>query len=175
MRNKFVIKNIPDHIPDIDKVIFKSRIDVAYRDLLKVTDEIPEVVQKEHKDSPRQQQQDTEHGIVNFSALAITPLYTFDRLILPEETLLALKNAANIFKVKQKVFVDWGLYEIEPHPKSALNFYGPSGTGKTMAAHAIASLLGKKIIVASYAEIESKYHGDGPKNVKALFSAFRPL
>lgn len=33
----------------------------------------------------------------------------------------------------------------------------------------MADAMGKKIILASYAEIESKYHGDGPKNVKKLF------
>ena len=40
-----------------------------------------------------------------------------------------------------------------------------------MAAEAIAHKLGKKILKASYADIESKYHGEGPKMVKAIFKA----
>lgn len=40
-----------------------------------------------------------------------------------------------------------------------------------MAAEAVANMLKKKIIRASYADIESKYHGEGPKRVKALFMA----
>ena len=170
MKSKFVIQNIPENIPEAEKAIFTSRINTAYRDLLKVTDIIPEIITKENKSCPHPNEKNTESETVKFSDLAVTPLYSFERLILPEKTLHALKNAARIFNVRQKVFEEWGLAEIEPHPKSALNFYGPAGTGKTMAAHAIASLLGRKIIVASYAEIESKYHGDGPKNVKALFA-----
>ena len=40
-----------------------------------------------------------------------------------------------------------------------------------MAAEAVAHMLGKKIIRAAYADIESKYHGEGPKMVKAIFLA----
>jgi AAA+ superfamily predicted ATPase len=72
--------------------------------------------------------------------------------------------------VIDKVLNEWNLKRIETFPKLALNFHGPSGTGKTMTAHALASKMQKEIILASYAEIESKYHGDGPKNVKRLFS-----
>jgi ATP-dependent 26S proteasome regulatory subunit len=60
------------------------------------------------------------------------------------------------------------LSKIEPSPKLALNFHDASGTGKTMAAHTLVNAMNRKIM-ASYAEIESKYHGDGPKNVKKLF------
>lgn len=49
--------------------------------------------------------------------------------------------------------------------------HGKPGTGKTLTAHAIAHSLGKPIIVASYAQIESKFLGDGSKNVEALFHA----
>ena len=77
----------------------------------------------------------------------------------------------NLLKYEPIVFDKWGLRKVEPFARSALNFYGPPGTGKTMAAHAIASKLGKKILVASYAQIESKYHGEGPKNIEAVFLA----
>jgi len=43
-------------------------------------------------------------------------------------------------------------------------------TEKVLPVAALASAMGIKIIPASYAEIESKYVGDGPKNVKRLFS-----
>jgi len=69
------------------------------------------------------------------------------------------------------VFDEWGLRKIEPFPRTALNFHGQPGTGKTLAAHAIASKINRPILVASYAQIESMYHGEGPKNVEAIFSA----
>ena len=101
------------------------------------------------------------------------PLYTFDQVILPEKTRIRIEETLDMMSssVKQKVFVEWGLRNIVPHPVSALNFYGPPGTGKTMAAEAVASKLGKPIIRASYADIESKYHGEGPKRLKAIFLA----
>lgn len=102
---------------------------------------------------------------------AVDPFYTFDRLYLPEETKGKIIRSVKLLELEAKIFEEWGLKKIEPHPRAALNFFGAPGTGKTMAAHAIAAMLGKKILIASYAEIESKYHGEGPKNVKALFCA----
>lgn len=101
----------------------------------------------------------------------IEPAYSFERIILPGEVLDKIDSAINILRYERKVFDEWGLYEIQPNPSSSLSFYGPSGTGKTMAAEAIAQKLGKKILKVSYADVESKYHGEGPKMVKAIFLA----
>lgn len=99
------------------------------------------------------------------------PLYTFDQLILPEKTRRKIYEAINMIlpEIKHKVFNEWGLRHIVPHTVSALSFYGPPGTGKSMAAEAIAHKLGKKIIRASYADITSKYFGEGSKMIKAVF------
>lgn len=103
--------------------------------------------------------------------IPVEPAYSFDRVILPSNVLRKIEEAINILQMENKVFKEWGLYEIQPHPSTALSFYGDSGTGKTMAAEAIARKLGKKILKVSYADIESKYHGEGPKMVKAIFLA----
>lgn len=97
------------------------------------------------------------------------PVYTFDRVILPEPVLVRINEALNIIEYEDKVFREWGLSAIQPYPASAMSFFGPSGTGKTMAAEAIANKLGKKILKVSYADIESKFQGEGPKMVKAIF------
>jgi ATP-dependent 26S proteasome regulatory subunit len=102
---------------------------------------------------------------------SIDPLYSFEQLVVPQSVMDDLLSAVDLATVQRLVFEEWGLKAIEPFPRTALNFHGPPGTGKTMAAHALANRLGRKILVASYAEIESKFHGDGPKNVKALFHA----
>ena len=52
-----------------------------------------------------------------------------------------------------------------------INFYGEPGTGKTMAAHAVAHYLNRKILVVNYADIESKYVGETPKNIRKAFEA----
>lgn len=101
----------------------------------------------------------------------VEPSYSFDRVILPKDVIEKLEEALSILKYERKVFDEWGLYEIQPNPSSSLSFFGPSGTGKTMAAEAVAQKLGKKILKVSYADVESKYHGEGPKMVKAIFLA----
>lgn len=105
--------------------------------------------------------------------VAKPPLYSFDRVILPKEVKEKIEDAIGILQCEQKVFDEWGLYEILPHPSTSLSFFGPSGTGKTMAAEAVANKLGKKILKVSYADVESKFHGEGPKMVKAIFIAAR--
>lgn len=101
----------------------------------------------------------------------IQPRFRFEQLIVTEEVMEDLLSAIEIIRLERKIFDEWGLREIEPSPRTALNFHGKPGTGKTLAAHAIAHNLKRPILVASYAEIESKFHGDGPKNVKAIFHA----
>lgn len=99
------------------------------------------------------------------------PIYSFERLIVNDDVMDELKHAINLFKHHDLIYNVWGLKSNNPFPVVALNFFGPPGTGKTLAAHAMASFLQKKIIIASYAQIESMYHGEGPKNVEAIFKA----
>ena len=103
--------------------------------------------------------------------VAVEPRMTFEMLQLPDSVLKEIEHAIKRIELEREIFEDWGLYAIMPNPVCALSFYGAPGTGKTLAADAIASHLGKKIIRASYADIESKYHGEGPKNVEAIFRA----
>ena len=102
---------------------------------------------------------------------AEAPRYTFSRVVLPGSVMTQIRNALAVIKVEAKVFDEWGLRNIIPFATCALSFYGPPGTGKSMAAEAIADELGKKIIRASYADIVSKYKGQGQKMAKALFLA----
>ena len=50
-----------------------------------------------------------------------------------------------------------------------LNFYGKAGTGKSMTAEAVAKALGKKVYHINYSELESKYVGETPKNIRKAF------
>ena len=102
---------------------------------------------------------------------ASTPLWRLEQLVAPSALHEELATAIDLVRLEPLVFDVWGLREIEPFPRSAMNFHGPPGTGKTLAAHAVADRLGKPLLAASYADIESKFHGDGPKNVEALFHA----
>jgi SpoVK/Ycf46/Vps4 family AAA+-type ATPase len=102
---------------------------------------------------------------------AVEPIYRFDQLVLPPSTEEQLLDCVAMLEVAPIVFGTWNLGTIEPHPSTSLNFRGPPGTGKSMAAHAVADRLGKKILLSRLSELESKFHGDGPKNLVELFAS----
>lgn len=98
------------------------------------------------------------------------PKYSFDDIILPHHVKEQILNAADYAKNSKIVFEDWGLEHTHKYSKRiGINLYGESGTGKTMAAHAIAKHLGRKILAVNYADIESKYVGETPKNIRKVF------
>jgi SpoVK/Ycf46/Vps4 family AAA+-type ATPase len=68
------------------------------------------------------------------------------------------------------IFTQWGLGERHSSGLGlAFNFAGPPGTGKTICAEAIATTLGKRLLSVRYAEMESMWAGETPKNVAAVF------
>lgn len=103
--------------------------------------------------------------------VATDPLYSFESLVLPRPVLERLLLAVDTVELRTLVFDTWNLRSIQPRPSSAINLHGNPGTGKTLAAHAIASRLGRKILCSRHSQLESKYHGEGPKNLDALFYA----
>lgn len=119
----------------------------------------------------RETSDEYDYEKLSYNYSAEEPRFSFEQVILPESTRKQIEQAIGILEVEHKVFDEWGLRSIIPEATSALSFFGPPGTGKSMSAEAVAQRLGKKILKATYADIESKYHGEGPKMVKAIFKA----
>jgi SpoVK/Ycf46/Vps4 family AAA+-type ATPase len=104
----------------------------------------------------------------------VTPRRTFDDVVLPAATRCALDQALAQVTSHQLIFDQWGLGERHPTGLAlAFNFAGPSGTGKTICAEAIAHALGRRLLVVRYAELESLWAGETPKNVSAVFALAR--
>ncbi len=103
------------------------------------------------------------------SIVPIEPKFSFSQVILPEETQKQIDDVVALLENMQKIYYDWGFSEIDPVPRSVINFWGAPGTGKTMTVHAIAKKLSKKLLILNYADIESKYVGEAPKNLVAAF------
>lgn len=100
---------------------------------------------------------------------AVMPKYSLDKVILGEATRKQIARALALIRNQKLIFDIWGFRNVDPNTKTILCFFGAPGTGKTMCAHAIAKELGKKIMIASYASIESKWVGEGPKNMRKIF------
>ena len=98
------------------------------------------------------------------------PNRKFNDLIVPQIVRERIHTALNRILYHDVLYHEWNLKKIDPQGRRvAINMYGPPGTGKTFCAEAIAHHLGKQIIKVNYAEIESKYVGETPKNITAAF------
>ena len=97
------------------------------------------------------------------------PKYKFTDVVLPDETIKQINEAISTIDSFDMVYNHWNFKSKEPSAKTNICFFGAPGTGKTMCAHALADKLGKEILIASYADIQSQYVGVGPKNLKAVF------
>ena len=100
------------------------------------------------------------------------PHWSLDDIVLPTHLREKILDVTEYAQNSHLVFDVWGLAVTHKFSKRiGINLYGPSGTGKTMAAHAIAKHLERKILVVNYADIESKYVGETPKNIRRVFDA----
>lgn len=98
------------------------------------------------------------------------PKYSFDDIILSSEQRKQFYDIIAYDQYREMLMEVWGMKKLYPEGKGLLiNIYGPSGTGKTMSAHAIADRLGKDILAVNYSEIESKFVGETAKNLVGLF------
>lgn len=103
--------------------------------------------------------------------VAVEPNFTLDDVVMNDSEKQALLRALTIITERDLIFNKWRFKEIDHCTKSVLCFHGAAGTGKTMCAHAVAHYLGKKILIGSYSQIQSKFVGEGEKNLVAYFKA----
>jgi hypothetical protein len=102
--------------------------------------------------------------------------FDLDDLILPARGASALQELAEAAGTLAVVHGDWGLGGLygKTAGMTAL-FKGPSGTGKTMAAQALARRLGMPLYRVDLAGLISKYIGETEKHLNRLFSSAEGL
>ncbi|WP_437656664.1 ATP-binding protein [Sorangium sp. So ce1182] len=116
---------------------------------------------------------------VSSLARATRPSVPWSKLVLDRETQAALD--ALVVRVEHRLTVHgrWGLAGAEGRGDGLVAlFHGESGTGKTLAAEAVASRLGVAMMRVDLSRVVSKYIGETEKNMSALFDAaegFRTL
>ncbi|HZZ85376.1 MAG TPA: ATP-binding protein [Anaeromyxobacteraceae bacterium] len=102
------------------------------------------------------------------------PRRRLEDLVVPAAVRSRIEAALAAIVHRRALYEEWGLDQVDPGGgKVAVNLWGPPGTGKSFCAEAIAAHLGKQLLKVNYAEIESKYVGDTPKNIKAAFARAR--
>jgi SpoVK/Ycf46/Vps4 family AAA+-type ATPase len=103
-------------------------------------------------------------------ALKTNPHYRWEDIVLPEDTLVHLKEVSGFIKYKGKVHSDWG-FENKLSLGKGLNvlFSGPPGTGKTMAAEILANEVKLDLYKIDLSGLVSKYIGETEKNLKKIF------
>lgn len=171
----FSLDGIPEGIPPVDAVHLRVRLFSVLNDFVQAYRPPPFAMRLGYGSPALLPAADDASpaaaGSVEQAFSSAAPKYRFTQVILPASTMERLLDCVAFYEVRRQVFGTWNLRSIEPNPSTAVNFRGPPGTGKTLAAHAIAHRLGLRIMSARLSDLESKYHGDGPKNLANLFAA----
>jgi hypothetical protein len=97
---------------------------------------------------------------------------TFDDLIMPPWVAAQLRDIASQLRHRQQVYEEWGFADRNRRGLGlAALFAGESGTGKTLAAEAIANAARLDLYRIDLANVVSKYIGETEKNLSRLFDA----
>lgn len=102
-----------------------------------------------------------------------TPRITLEtEVVLAPDTRRMFDEAIGALKHHKTIYTDWGFDAVDPMGRNMiLNFYGLPGTGKTLAAEALAGTLKRQYIHIGISELESKFVGDTAKNITLAFKA----
>jgi hypothetical protein len=101
----------------------------------------------------------------------IDPVFHLDDVVLPAEQRAQLDEIVAHVQYEGQVMQTWGFGAYLPYGRGiAALFSGPSGTGKTMAAQAIARALDTEAYLVDLSRVVSKYIGESEKNLDAVFS-----
>ena len=100
----------------------------------------------------------------------IEPEFTLDDVVLPADRKAQLLEIVDNVRLAAKVLDGWNFRRKLPYGRGvSVLFHGPSGTGKTMAALAIARTLGVQVLRIDLSRVVSKYIGDTEKNIDRVF------
>jgi len=104
----------------------------------------------------------------------LEPSFDLDDVVLPDDRREQLLEIVDNVLLASQVLDTWKFRRQLPYGRGvAALFHGPSGTGKTMAALAVAHRLGVQVLRIDLSRIVSKYIGDTEKNIDRVFSDAR--
>lgn len=99
-----------------------------------------------------------------------SPAVTWDQLVLPPEPTQQLRDAITRLDHQQLVLEDWGFGEqVRAGRGVRMLFTGPPGTGKSLAAAAVAHAAQTDMLLVDVARLVSKWIGETEKNLAGAF------
>lgn len=122
------------------------------------------------KDNTEEFQQPKKRGLFEI----ITPRIKLDNIILEESVKNELLGAVDLTKAVE-IMKEWG---VKPNLSSAsfssvkILLYGPSGTGKTITAQALAGEAEAELFKVDASTLVSPWVGESSKNVRKVFREF---
>jgi hypothetical protein len=115
---------------------------------------------------------ESARGGLDVLAQRIESRATFDDLVVPVSVSGQLREMASQLRHRQRVYDEWGFGDRDNRGLGiAALFAGESGTGKTLAAEAIANEARLDLYRIDLASVVSKYIGETEKNLSRLFDA----
>ena len=114
-----------------------------------------------------------QETVVELGNLAerVTPRFTPEELILPPQQARQFAEIMHAMRTLTLVHYHWGTARVWNESGLAALFCGPPGTGKTMAAEALASALDLPLYRIDLSQVVNKYIGETEKNLKRIFDA----
>jgi vesicle-fusing ATPase len=104
-------------------------------------------------------------------ASAVTPRFGLDELVLPPAQARQMREIVAAMGVLGRVHHEWGTAQAWNESGLSVLFCGPPGTGKTMAAEALARELALPMYRIDLSQVVDKYIGETEKNLRRVFDA----
>lgn len=104
-------------------------------------------------------------------AQAVSPRFSPDELILPDEQSRQFNDVLHAMRSLTVVHYHWGTARVWNESGLSVLFCGAPGTGKTMAAEALAFALKLPMFRVDLSQVVNKYIGETEKNLKRIFDA----
>ncbi|WP_255768572.1 ATP-binding protein [Pseudarthrobacter sulfonivorans] len=100
----------------------------------------------------------------------LSPTVKWSQLVLPDECALQLRDAVARLDHQAVVLEDWQLRDRAHAARGTrMLFTGPPGTGKSLAAHAVAAAAGTDLLLMDVSRVVSKWLGETEKHLAAAF------